>query len=81
MFLFGQPGAIELASIVSLMLAADSLVGNTMLPDVLDMFRQTLRIHSYQGASRPTPTSNCTVPRDIFQGSRLAQRPAAADIV
>ena len=46
MFLLGQPGAIELASIVSLMLVADSLVGDTMPSDVLDVFKQTLRILS-----------------------------------
>ncbi|KAI9447654.1 hypothetical protein H4582DRAFT_13338 [Lactarius indigo] len=46
MFLLGQPDAIELANIVSLMLVADSSVGDTMPPDVLDVFKQTLRILS-----------------------------------
>ncbi|KAH9010779.1 hypothetical protein EDB85DRAFT_1189500 [Lactarius pseudohatsudake] len=46
MSLLGKPGTIELASIVSLMLVADSLVGDTIPPNVLDMFKQTLRILS-----------------------------------
>lgn len=47
--LLRQPGAIELASIVSLMLVdTDSLpvVGDTMPSDVLDVFKQTLHILS-----------------------------------
>ncbi|KAI9447639.1 hypothetical protein H4582DRAFT_12092 [Lactarius indigo] len=45
--LLGQPGAIELASIVSLISSsADSLVGGTMPSDVLVVFKQTLRILS-----------------------------------
>ncbi|KAH9164082.1 hypothetical protein EDB89DRAFT_2078275 [Lactarius sanguifluus] len=46
MSFLGKPGTIELASIVSLMLVADSLVGDTIPPNVLDMFKQTLRILS-----------------------------------
>ncbi|KAH9032924.1 hypothetical protein EDB84DRAFT_1489467 [Lactarius hengduanensis] len=46
MSLLGKPGTIELAGIVSLMLVADSLVGDTIPPNVLDMFKQTLRILS-----------------------------------
>ncbi|KAH9018895.1 hypothetical protein EDB85DRAFT_2294382 [Lactarius pseudohatsudake] len=76
-----QPGAIELASVVSFMLVADSFVSDTMLPD---MFKQTLRIHSQtlltkEQADLPLP--QIAVPRNTFQGSRLAQRRAAADIV
>ncbi|KAI9467375.1 hypothetical protein BJY52DRAFT_66137 [Lactarius psammicola] len=44
--LLGQPGAIELASIVSLMLVADPLVGDATSTDVLDLFKQTLHILS-----------------------------------
>jgi hypothetical protein len=40
----GKPGAIELASIVSLI--ADLLIGDTMPSDVLDVFKQTLHILS-----------------------------------
>ncbi|KAH9164095.1 hypothetical protein EDB89DRAFT_1893093 [Lactarius sanguifluus] len=47
MFLLGQPGAIELASMVSLISAsADSLVGDTMPSDVLDVFKETLGVLS-----------------------------------
>ncbi|KAH9034786.1 hypothetical protein EDB84DRAFT_52719 [Lactarius hengduanensis] len=47
MFLLGQPGAIDLASIVSLISAsADSLVGDTMPSDVLDVFKETLGVLS-----------------------------------
>ncbi|KAH9173287.1 hypothetical protein EDB89DRAFT_717199 [Lactarius sanguifluus] len=43
--LLDQPGAIELASTISLISSnADSLVGDTMPSDVLDVFKQTLRI-------------------------------------
>ncbi|KAH9173281.1 hypothetical protein EDB89DRAFT_716628 [Lactarius sanguifluus] len=47
MLLLGQPGAIELASIVSLISAsADSLVGDAMPSDVLDVFKETLGVLS-----------------------------------
>ena len=47
MSLLGRPGAIELASIISLRLAdADSLVDDAMPLDVLDTFKQTLHILS-----------------------------------
>ncbi|KAH9010777.1 hypothetical protein EDB85DRAFT_1189429 [Lactarius pseudohatsudake] len=43
----GEPGAIELANIVSLMLVgADPLVGDKMPSDVLDVFKKTLNILS-----------------------------------
>ncbi|KAI9428827.1 hypothetical protein H4582DRAFT_1896421 [Lactarius indigo] len=43
----GEPGAIELANIVSLMLVdADSLVGDKIPSDVLDVFKKTLNILS-----------------------------------
>ncbi|KAH9018889.1 hypothetical protein EDB85DRAFT_2198679 [Lactarius pseudohatsudake] len=43
--LLDQPGAIELASAISLISSnADSLVGETMPSDVLDVFKQTLCI-------------------------------------
>ncbi|KAI9447653.1 hypothetical protein H4582DRAFT_13411 [Lactarius indigo] len=43
----GKPGAIELANIVSLMSAdADSLVGDKMPSDVLDVFKKTLNMLS-----------------------------------
>jgi len=45
--LLGQPGAIDLANIVSLTsIDANSSVGDTMPSDVLDVFKQTLRILS-----------------------------------
>ena len=47
MSLLGRPGAIELASIVSLRLAdADSLVDDAMRSDILDVLKQTLHILS-----------------------------------
>ncbi|KAH8987564.1 hypothetical protein EDB86DRAFT_3105013 [Lactarius hatsudake] len=49
MFLLGQPGAIELASIVSLISAsADPLVqvGDTMPSDVLNVFKETLSVRA-----------------------------------
>ena len=47
MSLLGRTGAIELASIISLMLVdTDTLVGDVMLSDVLDVFKQTLQILS-----------------------------------
>jgi len=53
MSLLGQPGAIELASIISLILVdADSLVGDAMPSDVLDVFKQTLQILSRTLLSR-----------------------------
>ncbi|KAH9071512.1 hypothetical protein EDB83DRAFT_252416 [Lactarius deliciosus] len=43
--LLNQPGAIELASTISLIsFSADSLVGDAMPSDLLDVFKQTLRI-------------------------------------
>jgi hypothetical protein len=51
--LLGQTGAIELASIITLMLLdADTLVGDTMPSDVLDVFKQTLQILSKALLSR-----------------------------
>ncbi|KAN0137271.1 hypothetical protein V8E53_004716 [Lactarius tabidus] len=53
MSLLGRTGAIELASIISLMLLdADTLVGDTMPSVVLDVFKQTLRILSKTLRSR-----------------------------
>ncbi|KAH8996053.1 hypothetical protein EDB83DRAFT_2534417 [Lactarius deliciosus] len=47
MFLLGQPGAIEFAGIVSLISAsADSLVGDAMPSDVLDVFKETIGLPS-----------------------------------
>ncbi|KAH9164090.1 hypothetical protein EDB89DRAFT_449030 [Lactarius sanguifluus] len=47
MFLLGQPGAIELASIVSLISAsAASLFGDAMPSDVLYVFKETLGVLS-----------------------------------
>jgi hypothetical protein len=47
MYLLGQTGAIDLTSIISLMLMdADTLVGDAMPLDVLDVFKQTLQILS-----------------------------------
>jgi hypothetical protein len=48
MSLLGQPGAIELASIISFIILVDPdmLVGDAMPSDVLDVFKQTLDILS-----------------------------------
>ena len=47
MSLLGRTGAIELANIISLMsVDTDTLVSDVMLSDVLDVFKQTLRILS-----------------------------------
>ena len=47
MSFLGDPGATELASIISLMFVdADLLVGDALPSDVLDVFKQTLRILS-----------------------------------
>ena len=47
MSLLGQPGAIELAGIISLMFVdADTLAGDAMPSDVLDVFKETLQILS-----------------------------------
>ena len=61
MSLLGQPGAMELASIVSLLLVdADFFVGETIPSDVLDVFKKTLHILSQtlivgQHANLPIP--------------------------
>ena len=47
MSLLGQTGAIELANIISLIsVDTDTLVGDVILSDVLDVFKQTLQILS-----------------------------------
>ena len=61
MSLLGEPGAIELASIISFLLVdADTLVADAMPLDVLDVFKQTLQIlsqtilsHSHANLSLP----------------------------
>ena len=53
MSLLSQPGAIDLASIISIILEdADMLVGDAMPSDVLDVFTQTLKILSQTFRSR-----------------------------
>jgi hypothetical protein len=86
MSLLGQTGAIELASIISLMLLdADLRWSVTQCRRMSWMCsnrrsRFSLRLFFPGAARRPVPTSGCTVPRDIFQGSPLAQIRAARDI-